>query len=116
MLGEKHLLEQQLQETAGELVEAERALSSRTIHHQASLQQAGPPLQAIVTEAPEVPPAVRPGSAPLVKGEGEGVVMPGGALVSFDSIRRDYGAMMQVAPSCMCVKKAERGGGGIGVC
>ena len=31
MLGEKQLLEQRLQETAGELVEAERALSSRTV-------------------------------------------------------------------------------------
>ncbi len=60
------------------------------------LQRRASLLASIVTETAEAPGAVRPGSAPLAKGEGEGVVMPGGALVSLDSIRRDYGAMMQV--------------------
>lgn len=101
MEAEHLLMEQQLQETAGELQEAERALDSRVLSHKASLQRKQSIVRTVAAEiaedGPEAPSVMRPGSAPLGRRrESETVVMPGGALVSFDSIRRDFGSMMQV--------------------
>ena len=100
MEAEHFLMEQQLQETTGELQEAERALNSRVLLHQASLQRKKGVLKAVVADAaengPETPAIMRPGSAPLKKESEPGsIITPGGALVSFDSIRRDFGSMMQ---------------------
>ena len=95
------LMEQQLQETAGELQEAERVLGIRKIGHQASLHRRKSLVKTVVADiaehGPEAPAVMRPGSAPLSKDNQSGsVVMPSGGLISFDSIRRDFGSMMQV--------------------
>ncbi len=95
------LMEQQLQETAGELQEAERVLELRKLGHQASLQRRKSLVKTVVADVtengPEAPAVMRPGSAPLSKdGQLGSIVMPSGGLVSFDSIRRDFGSMMQV--------------------
>lgn len=99
---EHMLMEQQLQETAGELQEAERNLDVRKLGHQASLQRRKSFVETVVADVaehgPEAPAVMRPGSAPLSKDKLSGsVVMPSGGLVSFDSIRRDFGSMMQVS-------------------
>lgn len=101
MEAEQLLMEQQLQETAGELQEAERVLDVRELAHQASLQRRKSLVKTVVADVAEhgaeVPAIMRPGSAPLKKeGQSAGIVMPSGGLVSFDSIRRDLGSMMQV--------------------
>lgn len=106
------LMEHQLQETAGELKEAEQALTSRAMSHQASLQRrkslVGAVVAEVATKGSENPAIMRPSSAPLSKDLDSGsVVMPGGGLVSFDSIRRDFGAMMQAGhilldPTSLC--------------
>ena len=101
MEAEHMLMEQQLQETAGELQEAERVLDIRKLGHQASMQRRKSLVKTVVADiaehGPEAPAVMRPGSAPLSKDNPSGsVVMPSGGLVSFDSIRRDFGSMMQV--------------------
>lgn len=103
MEAEHLLMEQQLQETAGDLQEAERALHSRATGLQMSLQRRNSTRKLLVAETaengPEAPAVMRPSSAPLRReSEAGSVVMPSGALVSFDSIRRDFGSMMQVHP------------------
>ena len=97
-------MEQQLQETAGELKEAERALNARESTEVASHKRRMSLLKSVVADTaeygPESPAVLRPGSAPLAPlskdGEQGSVMMPGGVLMTYDSIRRDFAAVMQV--------------------
>ena len=108
MLLEKQQMEQQLQETAGELVEVERELN-----RQRALQGAPAPkdpqggkLPRIVAAedadiGPQTPPALHPGRARHAASEeapeAGHIVLAGGALMAYDTLRRDFDSVMQVS-------------------
>ena len=68
-------MEQQLQVTAGDLAEAERRLKKATSKNRSSLRSSRSTAEDL---------------------ESSHIVMAGGHLVSVNSIRRDYGSMMEV--------------------
>lgn len=98
MLADKQQMEQQLQETAGELVEAERELGRRA---GGSPRKFAPNIVAeeALSDAgfgPDTPPARVPGRAAEGDDPEAGhIVMAGGGLLAHNSLRQDFDAVMQ---------------------
>ena len=110
MLTEKQQMEHQLQETAGELVDAERELSRRSpsasprLRRKVALVSGGFELDGLnaLAVGPDTPPAAHPGRAAEDDAEAGHIIIAGGGLIAFDNLRKEFDGVMQVGSPGLC--------------